>query len=131
MLHVPRIIGWEQTDHGSGLVVERVLNHDGSPSYSLNHRMLCKKTTPQEAIRMIQSCFAVMLRHGIVVSDECPSNFLVQELEQQKRLVIIDGLGHRRINIKSYLRDHFRFYANQKTKETKNHLLYYTNCFSR
>lgn len=40
MLHVPRIIGWEQTDYGSGLVVERVLNHDGSPSYSLNHHIL-------------------------------------------------------------------------------------------
>lgn len=120
---IPKIFGWVHTDKGLGLLVERVVNKDLSVSLDLIQSIEKGLVSAIEAEKLVEVFFAPFLENGIVVHDECPSNFLVKFEEEGPALCVIDGFGHRRVGLKSRLRDKSKFFANRKTLETKAHLL--------
>lgn len=121
--YIPKIYGWCESNHGQGLIIERICNEDGSYSVDLPTSLKNQYISPTQGLELVQQMFIPFLQHGVIVSDECPTNFFVQRHSIQPKLLVIDGLGHRHINLKSKLRDCCQFLANRKTQETKQHLI--------
>lgn len=127
--YIPRIHGWVETNKGKGLIIDRVINYDNSASIGLENSLKNNLINTETAERIIREFFVPFLKYGVVVSDECFSNFFVSFKKDGPILMVIDGLGHRRVGIKSWFRDKFVYLANRKTLETKNHLLDFVNSY--
>lgn len=128
--HIPRIVGWCQTQYGKGLVCERTLNADGTPALDLAQGLGDGRITPKFALTLIEEAFAVFFKNGITICDEEPNNFFCVRGEAGVRLVVVDGFGHRHRNLKTLLRNFISPLAGVKTRENKRRLVEFVRSFA-
>lgn len=121
--HIPALVGWCDTDKGKGLVFERVINTNQQPSLNLQDSLEQKQITPEQACMLIEEMFSNFLDEGLSVYDEEPPNYLVRIAADHMKLMIVDGVGHRRIGLKSQLRDRFPVFSRRKMLAIRRHLL--------
>lgn len=126
--HITPCFGYADTDLGKGLIFSRVLNHDGSPSQSLRYVMVHKIISEELQQQLLNDLKIYLESNTILFVDTSLTNIFCQEYETNKyKLVIIDGLGAKRVGFKSWLYRHSKLYTRYKIKRqwTKFMMMYH------
>ncbi|OAP42492.1 hypothetical protein AU381_14975 [Sinorhizobium glycinis] len=97
-LPIPRIFGFAHTDHGLGLVVEKITRRDGELAPTLAQLAFSGQLTARH-LMMIDEIFERFRRLHIVMMDVNPGNFVVTDRRGCDELICVDGTGE-----KSFLR---------------------------
>ncbi len=115
--HIARCYGYADTTMGPGLVFDRVLNHDGSPSRSLRYMMANRVIDETLQGMLLDELKAYLETQKILFVDTSLTNIFCREYAPGLyTLVIIDGLGAKRVGVKSWLYRHCPLYTRYKIK---------------
>jgi hypothetical protein len=118
--HLARVHGWADTNRGRGLVVDLILQPDGTPCPTLPQALRDGTISEMEAADLIREAFDWLGNNGVMLADFGVHNFLVHRSTPSDRphLVFIDGLGTRHFDFKYWARCTFgvleRWAARQK-----------------
>ena len=105
--HITRCYGLIETDLGQGLVADRVANFDGSEITDMYDAVSAGLLTDSQEEKLIHELADYLTDNRIIFADAYLTNVLLQKTGQNSyRLVIIDGLGLRKRDIKSWLHLH-------------------------
>lgn len=109
--HRARCVGWVETNHGAGLVMERVRNRDGEPALTLYEAVQHHGI----AVEQIGGLFAELKRwvldNAVPVTDLNSGNLLVRQHEGRPYLVLVDGIGGQKVKFKFVFYRRFPWFA--------------------
>jgi len=115
------------TDFGKGLVFERVVDFDGEDSKFLRNCLQENIFTKDQEKRLLDDLKKYLEDNEILFIDCSSHNVFCKKVSADKyTLIIYDGLGARRDNIKLTLYMKSRFYTRYKIK--KQWKLFMKNC---
>lgn len=104
MNHLSECFGFVETNLGLGLVYKRIMNYDNSPSQSFKFFLEKKVFTPREEDELVEELKKYLFKNDILFIDVDLSNVFCQQISKNKfKLIIVDGLGSRRLNWRFYL----------------------------
>lgn len=104
LTHIPKCYGYVNTNLGNGLVFDRVYDYDGKNSISFLKVIIENKLSKGTQVRLLEELRRYLFKYNILFVDVALHNVLCCEYEKNKyRLIIIDGLGAKRIGIKFWL----------------------------
>lgn len=113
---ITEFYGKVTTNLGDGLVFERVLNSDKTPSMRLDLAIKNNFLSKEEAFKLLTNLKNYAIQYNIYIGDRNVDQILLQEINGSKRLKIIDGIGTRRYGFKLYLLVHCPYYVKVKNK---------------
>jgi hypothetical protein len=115
--HIAKYYGKASTNLGDGLVYERVLNYDGSEAKSLRYNMVYK-TIPLDTLEeLLQELKSYLEKNKILFVDTSLTNIFCKKIDTKNyKLIIIDGLGAKRLGFKFWLYRHCKIYTIYKIK---------------
>ena len=119
--HITKCYGWVDTNHGKGLIFEKVENFDNTPietfSYYSKHNLLDKDIS----LVLIQELKDYLFKNNILFVNVSLSNIFCQKISSNKfKLVIFDGLGARRTGFKFQLYLLSKLFTKYKIKKQWN-----------
>ncbi len=115
--HIIDCYGWVQTNYGSGLVVERIRDGDGSPALTLCDAISAGKVDMNQTDIMLRKLKRWAISHGVAVAELNEVNLMVRKQGNDTNLVFIDGIGSRRkADWKFTLYQRYPWFARMKTK---------------
>jgi hypothetical protein len=92
--HIPAFYGTIETDLGTGLLFERISDHDGTTSASLDAYV--KREGMKDIPAALQAMKTHFLEWNIITCDMSLNNFMVRRnAEDGIEIVMIDGVGNR------------------------------------
>lgn len=101
--HLSRCYGFVETNLGEGLIYERLMDYNNVPSVSFQVYLNEKRFSRSQEQHLVQQLKAYLFENDILFIDVDLSNVFCQEFEKdQFKLVLIDGLGARRLNWRFY-----------------------------
>lgn len=113
--NIANYYGLVDTNLGKGLVFERVLNYDGTPSKSFRYVMTYKLISLEEQTHLICNLKKYLFKNQILFADSSLTNILYKKInENESKLVVIDGLGAKRMGLKFSLYRSFGVYKKYK-----------------
>lgn len=115
MKHFADCIGWVDTSEGPAILVQRILNDNGSPSLTLKESLKSGVISWKKLDEMLDELKIWALKYGVVISELNVSNLMHRIDAAGDHLVVIDGLGGRKPDLIFYLRSHVSQLARQKT----------------
>lgn len=115
-LYIPKCHGWVETTLGKGLVFDRVIDEDGSPSQPLTQLLAQGVVSQQEAKQFLEQIQQYLLKYAIAVCDVSPGHILMQKQDGQWVPKVIDGIGSRYNDWKLYLLTYVHVMARRKTR---------------
>jgi hypothetical protein len=93
---IARTLGVVETDHGMGLIVERVRGPDEKPGPTLEALVKRHAGVPPWLEQALVEFFADLERYNVIVGDMHPGNLVYGEDSRGgPRLVLIDGFGEK------------------------------------
>lgn len=102
--HISKCFGYVDTNLGQGLVFNKICNYSGEISISFRNMIMQGLLDYKTQDILIKEFKEYLFKNNILFVDCGLHNILVQEYEKNSyKLVIIDGLGGRRIGWKFYL----------------------------
>jgi len=109
--------GYVDTNIGKGLVFDRVLDFDLNPSQSFRF-YIAKKLIPLDyQKKLLDDLQEYLEQNGILFIDTSLTNIFCQKYsDTEYRLIIVDGLGAKRMGIKFWLYRNVEPYAKYKMK---------------
>ncbi len=109
--HITKFYGTINTNYGLGLIFEYVKNFDNTTPKTFEN-IIREKQIPKKEIDSLLSRLRIYLEeNGIVFGDPVLSNLVFQKIAPSKfRLVIVDGLGARRVGLRFWLQMHSSIY---------------------
>jgi len=114
---VTKCYGYVNTNKGKGLVFDRVLDYDLQTSKSLRYYMVNKLIDLKTQEKLLLELKKYLEQNGILFVDTSLTNIFCQKLtDSNYKLIIVDGLGAKRIGIKFWLYQHCKLYAMYKIK---------------
>lgn len=102
---------------GRGILVERVLNSNGSPAATVQQSLETKRLDWPRIDRMLEALRRWALDYGVVISELNVKNLLHKMDGNAERLVVIDGIGGRKPDVVFFLRQHIAWMARYKTRK--------------
>lgn len=110
-IHITKFYGAINTNHGEGLIFEYIKNFDNTTPKTFED-VIKEKQIPKEEIDDLLNRLRIYLEeNGIVFGDPVLSNLAFQKIAPSKfRLVIVDGLGARRVGLRFWLQMHSNIY---------------------
>jgi len=107
--------GYVDTNIGKGLVFDRVLDFDLNPSQSFRF-YIAKKLIPLDyQKKLLDDLQEYLEQNGILFIDTSLTNIFCQKVNAKKyKLIIVDGLGAKRMGLKFWLYRHCSIYAKYK-----------------
>lgn len=93
--YIPRCYSWVQTDKGKGLLIDRVLDQDGTPSISMEEAIKSSLISKSTAKQLLELLGDYLIKHKICISDINVDQVLLKKVESQWVPMIIDGIGSR------------------------------------
>ncbi|MCG3661463.1 YrbL family protein [Aliarcobacter butzleri] len=125
--HITKCFGYVDTNFGKGLVFERVVDFDGEDSKFLRNCLQENIFTKDQEKRLLDDLKNYLEDNEILFIDCSSHNVFCKKVSADKyTLIIYDGLGARRDNIKLTLYMKSRFYTRYKIK--KQWKLFMKNC---
>lgn len=122
--HITKCYGWVDTNIGKGLVFDRIVNYNGLTSKQLTYFLQNKLLSNSIEKQLIKELKQYLDKNNILFIDIATLNVLCQEVEDSKyRLVIIDGLGPKRDNLKFWIYKYSRLYCRYKNYKQWNKFL--------
>ncbi|MFX4233644.1 YrbL family protein [Aliarcobacter butzleri] len=107
-----------ETNLGKGLIFDRVMNYDNTPSKSFRYLIANKIITFHEQEILLNQLKNYLEKNQILFADNSLTNILCKEIGKNKyELIIIDGLGAKRKGLKFWLYLHSRIYKKYKIKK--------------
>ena len=96
--HLAQIYGFTNTNLGEALIYERILDYNNQQSLSLKEVILKKKIKKEVENQLVNELKEYIFANNILFVDVDLSNVFCCQYEQDKyKLIIIDGIGARRI----------------------------------
>jgi hypothetical protein len=114
--HLAEYYGEVNTDRGKGLMFERILNPDKSPSIRFDQAITQGIINKTQAKELLNELKIYLLKYAIYIGDCNRDQLLLQQTLSGYRIKVIDGLGTRNFGIKLKLVSHFTWYARFKLK---------------
>lgn len=126
--HITKLFGWVQTNMGRGLVSERIVNYDGSEPITFQDAIISQILSTELEVKLIKQLTEYLLNNKIIFADAYLTNVLLhKESKNDYKLVIIDGLGLRKRDLKSWMHLNIeiinKIRINQQIDKVKNHYL--------
>jgi hypothetical protein len=126
--HIAKYYGKVSTNLGDGLIYERVLNYDGSETKSLRYSMVYKTIPLNILEELLQELKNYLEKNRILFVDTSLTNIFCKKIDNKNyKLIIVDGLGAKRLGFKFWLYRHCKIYTKYKIKRqwTKLMSMYY------
>lgn len=119
--NIAQCFTWINTDKGAGLIFEKIVDYDGKISKSFRfytrHNLLDNNTETS----LLKNLKNYLERNLILFIDVSTVNVLCQKINQYEyKLIIIDGLGARRLGFKFYLYLYSNFLTKYKIQKQWN-----------
>ncbi|EGA70892.1 hypothetical protein VISI1226_16673 [Vibrio sinaloensis DSM 21326] len=93
--HIPKCYRWIDTNKGKGLLIERILDGDGTPSLSMIEAIQKELVTKEVAKQLLVQLGDYLIKHRICISDINVDQVLLKNVNNQWVPMIIDGIGSR------------------------------------
>ncbi|MDI9392763.1 MAG: YrbL family protein [Synergistota bacterium] len=117
-LHAPRCFGIAFTNLGPGLVLERIRNHDGTPSLLLADNPFDRPDSVEHIMSLIDELYAFLRRNDLVLFCWNPDNVVLRHDPQGiEHLVAIDWKSESRPNDDLPFSSMCRFLARKKMEK--------------
>lgn len=114
--HLADFYGEIDTDWGRGLVFERVLDCDGSPSPRFDQAIENGLISKVQSLPLLQELKNYLLDNAVYIGDCNQDQLLLQRTQSGYRLKVIDGLGTRNYGLKLKLLSNILWYARFKIR---------------
>jgi len=109
---------WTNTNFGPGLVFERVMDEDGTPSPSLAEAIRTRRVEISDISPMLEFLKKWAIHHSVVVAELNSVNMMVQKKNGSYNLMMVDGVGGRdRITWKFYMYMKSNVFSRMKTRK--------------
>lgn len=116
--HISCCYTYVETNLGTGLIFDRVVNYDKTPSKSFRYFIANKLISLELQKELLDELKKYLEKEEILFVDNSSTNILCQEIEKDKyKLVIIDGLGAKRNGPKFWLYLKIKLYRDYKIKK--------------
>ena len=113
--HLTPCYGYEMTNKGKALVFQRVLNFDNSISISLREAIVLNKVNLDTQEYLLNQLGNYLKKEKILFIDYSLDNLLLKEYEKNLyKLVIIDGLGAKRYDLRFFFYSYCLMYTSYK-----------------
>lgn len=117
-----------ETNLGKGLVFDRVMDYDNTPSKSFRYLTAHKLIEIEEQTKLLKDLKNYLESNKILFHDNSMTNIFYKKLSKDKStLIIVDGLGAKRLGIKFWLYRNIPFYRDYKIKKQWNKLMFLYN----
>ncbi len=124
LTHLANCYGWREIAGQKGLVFERVCDHDGNTALTLNDIIRGKILSVEKIKVLLEELILYIEKNKIIFVDSSFDNIICQRSEDGTyRLIIIDGLGGRRLGWKFWLYCHLPVYLNYKVMRQRETIL--------
>ncbi|WP_052502698.1 YrbL family protein [Halarcobacter anaerophilus] len=115
--HLTNCYGFIKTDKGEGLVFDRVLNYDKTPAKSFRYMVANKILSLEEQKILINELKEYLEKNQILFVDTSLTNIFCPEIKKGKyKLIIVDGIGAKRMGIKFWFYQKSKIYTKYKIK---------------
>ena len=112
-----RCYGYVKTNLGEGLVFDRVLDFDLTPSKSFRYYLANKLISISKQKELLKNLQVYLEQNDILFVDTSLTNIFCQKVtSNQFKLIIVDGLGAKRMGLKFWLYRNLQLYARYKMK---------------
>ncbi|OCL87906.1 hypothetical protein AAX26_01003 [Aliarcobacter thereius] len=119
--NISKCYGYIDTNLGKGLIFDKVNDYTGTTSISFLDIVKLKKLSIKQEKELILELKEYIFKNNILFIDYELDNVLCCEYEQNKyRLIIIDGLGAKRIGFKFWLYLKSKTFTKYKIKKQWN-----------
>ena len=109
--------GYVQTNLGEGLIFDRVIDYDGTPSKSFRYYLANKLISEELQQQLLEELKKNIEENLILFIDTSLTNIFCQKIAEDKyKLIIVDGLGAKRLGMKFFLYRQSKIYTKYKIK---------------
>jgi hypothetical protein len=121
---ITQCYGYVETNLGQGLVFDRVLDFDLTPAKSFRYYISKKIISISLQGKLLRDLQEYLEQNGILFVDTSLTNIFCQRIsDEEYKLIIVDGLGAKRMGIKFWLYRHFPLYSKYKMKRQWSKLI--------
>lgn len=115
---------WVDTNLGRGLVCDKIINFDNTPSKTFEEVVLNNDLDEEVELILLEQLKNYIFQNNILFIDVSLSNLMLKKINKNEFiLIIIDGLGARRYGIKFYLQRTINILTKRKIKKQWNKLI--------
>lgn len=115
--HTTDCYGYIKTNLGQGLIFDRVLDFDGTPSKSFRYYVAHKLIPLDEQQKLINQLKDYLEKNLILFVDTSLTNIFCAKMDENKyKLIIVDGLGAKRTGVKFVMYKISKAYTKYKIK---------------
>ena len=115
--HLTRCYGWIDIGETQGLVFDRVINSDGSKLFSLSQSITEHILDLDYHKKLLKDLENYLQDNCIIFADVSLDNVMcAKQKDGSYKLIIVDGLGARRLGLKFWLYRHVMIYTKYKLK---------------
>jgi len=115
--HLTRCYGWIDIGETQGLVFGRVINSDGSKLFSLSQSITEHILDLDYHKKLLKDLENYLQDNCIIFADVSLDNVMcAKQKDGSYKLIIVDGLGARRLGLKFWLYRHVMIYTKYKLK---------------
>ncbi|XKH60221.1 PhoP regulatory network YrbL family protein [Halomonas sediminis] len=116
--HLIDCYDWTNTNFGPGLVFERVMDEDGTPSPTLAEAIRTRRVEISDISPMLVYLKEWAIGYSVVVAELNSVNLLLQKKNGGYNLMMVDGVGGRdRITWKFYMYRKSKLFSRMKTRK--------------
>ncbi len=106
--HLPRYHGYVMTSRGKGLVMDLIVDFDGTPSLTFLQAVRSGLFPREQVTNILDKAFDWLIDQNVIVADYGYDNLMLQKhADETYTLVFIDGLGGRYFNLRYLIRSRF------------------------
>jgi GTPase SAR1 family protein len=117
LTHIVTCYGYETINNTKGLVFDKVVDFDMKTSLTLNGVIKQKLLDEKQIDLLLQELETYLHKYSIIFSDSSFDNIMCQEIEPNTyKLIIIDGLGTRRLGLQYWLARNIKLYREYKMR---------------
>lgn len=107
--HITRSLSLVHTNKGKGLVADRVTNYDGSKVLNMREAVNEGVLSDEKELELLNDLGAYLAANRILFADAKLHNILLKKLSEDEHiLVIVDGLGMRKKDLKAWFHLYLR-----------------------
>lgn len=115
--HLVRCYGYVCANNSKGLVFDRVINSDLSQPLTFDEAITTKAISKEYANALLMELMGYLEKNCIVFADIGFGNILCPKQDNgEYKLIIVDGLGARRLGLKLWFSTHITLYARYRIK---------------
>ncbi|WP_419767112.1 YrbL family protein [Arcobacter sp.] len=117
LFHIANCYGYIKTNKGEGLVFDRILNYDNTPAKSFRYMVANKILSLDEQKILLDELKNYLQENQILFVDTSLTNLFCPQIQKDKyKIIIVDGLGAKRMGLKFWLYRNSKFYTKYKIK---------------